>query len=185
MTPRARATDHPIIFDAAGVRLILAGEKTATRRLVRGPEAHRYETATPAEQRWLRDRWLSVCRYGRVGDRLWVQEPFFDCRCERPARDLGILYAADCPPGTPLGFPGGWRTPRFMPRELARLRLVVTGLRVERLHRLTTAGAWAEGCESIAEYRAQWATHNGKRVPWSSNPPVYVIEFARVGAQED
>ena len=84
-----------------------------------------------------------------------------------------------------------WRSPRFMPKEAARLWLEVKNVRVERLQNITADDIRAEGTPDtphdsnclIAERQSFidfWDSINAKRgYPWRSNPWVWVYEFAR------
>jgi hypothetical protein len=101
----------------------------------------------------------------------------------------------------------GWQSPYFMPREAARLFLLVEDVRVERLQEIGEADARAEGIKSYwAEphrddapfigaakeigadlcftrreaFQQLWDYINAKRdYPWVSNPYVWVISFER------
>lgn len=76
--------EHPILFSGPMVRAILSGQKTVTRRVVKGIDPERLgETMTRAQ--WQKvNRELPVafgptyfCPYGQPGDRLWVRETFY------------------------------------------------------------------------------------------------------------
>lgn len=85
----------------------------------------------------------------------------------------------------------GWRTPLSMPREVCRLGLRVTSLRVERVQAITDADAVAEGVRAISrddvprppassprdDFRLILQRTRG-HAAWCSNPWVWVIGFA-------
>lgn len=83
-----------------------------------------------------------------------------------------------------------WRSPRFMPREVARIFLEVKNVRIEKLQRITNEDAKAEGVTSIdpflrdlyiGAFHKLWDTLNARHgYSWDSNPYVYVYEFMRV-----
>jgi hypothetical protein len=75
----------------------------------------------------------------------------------------------------------------------SRITLEVTGIRVERLQRISPADCDAEGIEPsachtrdgadckarIADYRSLWESINGP-ASWDANPHVWVITFTRI-----
>src|SRR5204862_2403428 len=90
--------ERPIQFSAEMVRAILRGSKTQTRRpVLPEPEMIRRIKRVPQP---MRDGEPIACRFGEVGDRLWVRE-----RWAMEPRDR-LAYAAD---------PGGNGTHRWRP----------------------------------------------------------------------
>jgi hypothetical protein len=92
-----------------------------------------------------------------------------------------------------------WRSPLFMPRDAARIKLEVKGVRIERLRDITEDEAKAEGvngccanrhCDNPDEcavtdyldpFMETWDSLNAKRgCGWVSNPWVWVYEFMRI-----
>ena len=206
--------ERPILFSGPMVNAILEGRKTQTRRIV-------------SDRHY---KYASVCPYGQIGDRLWVRETWADVSTESgPAilyKALGAentsryhFCSEDAYPveyeryptckftmwcGDLLrGEPGhAWRPSIFMPRNLSRITLEITDVRVERLQDITEEDARAEGfecgttwqaipgeehrSEPAEEYSATdsmqqlWDKINGKRASWDSNPYVWVITFKRL-----
>ncbi len=157
--------EHPILFTSDMVKAILAGHKTQTRRI-----GTRY------------DSW-------QVGDLIWVRETW------KPTHSFlyggtYVRYRAD---GARLDVPhdmGGtstdkWRPSIFMPRWASRLTLEITGLREERLQKITAEDEVREGADTILDnyphqmFEHLWDSINGKKPgrAWADNPTVKVIEF--------
>lgn len=202
--------ERPILFSGPMVRALLTGTKTQTRRVVQGapadwapigPEVYSptvvdrngdeqpgpdaYGAGNDDGSDWIR------CPYGQPGDRLWVREAW---RTE-PALD-------PCPPreialvGAPVQYEAGphadvlggkLRPSMFMPRSLARIALLVTGVRVERLQDISRGDAMAEGCpfpnmargeDPRVWYEDLWCDLNGAD-SWRANPWVWVVEFRK------
>lgn len=154
--------ERPIIFSGPMVRAILDGRKTQTRRVVKNPGL---PCATDDQHR---DEFMrnGRCPYGYPGDRLWVRET---CRAFERREDAidGVVYSAD---GAfrPIentnkaadqwcdlyayGKQRGRIVPSIhMPRWASRITLEVSGVRVERLQKITEADAVAEGLKSVAK----------------------------------
>ena len=118
----------PILLNVAEVRCILQSGKATIRRRVRNVPI----ALKP--------------RVRRVGDVLWVREPFA-CKLVTEGEQLQLLvkvrYAADGPDGVPRFIPPGkmggtfhtlsYRShpPEYMPKALARLTVKVTAATVE------------------------------------------------------
>lgn len=148
------------------------------------------------------------CPFGKVGDRLWVRETW---QLHSRATDVGTLvYRASrqnswtemhqlIPAELTLGvqpkpFQEGWRRSTHMPRWASRIKLEITGVRVERLHDITRCDIQAEGLECPPELRSDdvspnyrdwypaaykdlWNSNGGQ---WDLNPWVWVIEFKKL-----
>ena len=84
-----------------------------------------------------------------------------------------------------------------MPKDIARIWLEITGMKVERLQDISQEDARAEGSklwipedDNLKQYtngsyrngfHELWDNINIKRgYPWSSNPWVWMIEFRRI-----
>lgn len=178
--------ERPLLFSAPMVISILAGHKTQTRRLVRGP----IESVEGAP--YFR---IESCPYGVAGDRLWVRETWGGDDC------CGYAYRADHPDWPHFEGDGEqpdspWRPSIFMPRKASRITLKLTGVRVERLQDISEEDAQAEGVEcgvGLPPYKGQpyppsyvrsfsrlWDEINGKRAPWSINPWIWCLTFRRL-----
>jgi len=190
----------PIIFSTPMVRAILQGNKTQTRRVIRGGYMHQY---TPYQYTAENSKHYAI-PYHR-GDVLWVRETW---------RKTGVIskpyaYKADEETLNLIGENGEllsaqyrWKPSIHMTKEAVRIFLKVTDVRVERLQDITKDDCIAEGVvtqkelnnldtignaprEEYARYlfRELWDTINAKRnngvYSWERNPFVWVITFER------
>lgn len=139
------------------------------------------------------------CPYGSPGDRMWVKEKWrpvwhddlyctvqyaADSSYRKPdfsEEDRGLRFSDLCEQSGDNAEP--WHPSIYMWREMSRLTLEVTGVRVERLQAISEADAIAEGCGSpingtlaVLEYARLWDEINGKGA-WAENPWVWVVEF--------
>ncbi len=175
MTPVA---ERPIIFGVEGVRAILAGTKTQTRRVIKPqPNAGTNgRMVTLGGASWgLLDGYLLGewrCPYGVPGDRLWVRETWLelDGRHQPPR----CAYRADQKPGDldseeirqeyiRCGYPYRWRPSIHMPRWASRLTLELTDVRVQRLQEISEQDAQAEGAVYYPEIPRGRYGDNGTR----------------------
>lgn len=204
--------DRPILFSGAMVRAILDGHKTQTRRIVKpqppgwathpsmAPSStdlfcHWTDGGTEDCAFWPKDEPLR-CPYGKPGDRLWVRETWATLGRQVHA----AVYRADN-----IGYPvERWRPSIHMPKWASRITLEVTGVRVERVQRISEADAVAEGVDpwpfnplqpmttgelgADSPYRGgfavKWDEINEDRGTWYSNPWVWVVEFNRIEADQ-
>lgn len=187
-TVRVPPKERPILFSGPMVRAIIDGRKTQTRRVVRDPigaidRGHIVSARTGREV---------TCPFGAPGDRLWVRETWAPVLNESGETDR-FVYRADGGDysdwETEDGDPFRWKPSIFMRPAGCRLRLEVTGIRVERLHEISEEDARAEGCVSRTyrdgrgaesarlDFQGLWESINGKRAPWASSPWVWVVEF--------
>ncbi len=161
----------PILFNGDMVRAILECRKTATRRLVK------YRKPPY-----------------RVGDILYVRETWGEWTG-------GYIYRAwPYPFPQPGCYPTTvWHPSIHMPKEIARIWLRVTDVRVERLQDITEEQAEAEGCggyqteckfsvSPCCHFMEVWDSTVNKRdadrYGWVANPWVWVIEFEKCGKPE-
>jgi len=177
--------EHPILFSTNMVKAILEGRKAQTRRALKPQPLNEIPMNVP-------DEWVALtevnpnhgkvikCRFGQIGDRLWVRETVHN---DDEARRY--YYKAD-PPRERFYYEGEWKPSIFMPRWASRITLEITGVRVERLQEISLADIQAEGIYDdrathnaplqLGKFQLLWDSINEKH-PWSSNPWAWVIEF--------
>ncbi|WP_063942202.1 ASCH domain-containing protein [Enterobacter bugandensis] len=164
--------ERGMIFNGEMVRAILDGRKTQTRRIMNVQpsdgfhpthngydldlNAHWYTPGVVDKNGYLQPAKKDVfgvadenegytCPFGTVGDRIWVRETF--CAVpdhDEPAGCSALLYAAD---GN--GPYGKWTPSIHMPRCASRITLEITGVRVERLDKISEEDAVAEGMQGV------------------------------------
>lgn len=184
--------ERPILFSAEMVRAILDGRKTQTRRVlgiqpleILTPRNKTERALNQVTRMWSGTRtWFSLtergatiadnhgvafrCKYGEVGDHLWVRETWNVQRVgiARAAigyraggdliRDLGdsLIPTPDERPA--FGAERRWRSPIHMPRWASRITLEITAIRIERVQQISLADAKAEG---TPEYKPRLTAH--------------------------
>lgn len=194
----------PILFNTEMVRAILRGQKTSTRRIVKGfiPDdvIWGYTVFTP--KGYISCRGTFPVGYGekffklpyQKGDILYVRETWGTYSKNWWEADY-FMYRADYPNGaTTYTYSDGivcdlpkWHPSIHMPKEAARIWLKVTDVRVERLQDMTDDDAEAEGCfdytSTALGFPDVWDSTIKKsdldRYGWDANPWVWVIEFER------
>nr|DAP33804.1 MAG TPA: ASCH domain protein [Caudoviricetes sp.] len=217
----------PILFNTEMVRAILDGRKSCTRRLVKNDvEAvlnSPYHKAHPEVE----DKQIisKLCNPPyQPGDILYIRETWAWCPCwdcgldvEEPGcgheqeqkyngekKEHGCyIYRASCADNE---YPSvdTWHPSIHMPKEVARIWLKVTDVRVERLQEITAEETKKEGCDgrcecpssgadgslscktrdfSLEKFETIWDSTVKKtdldRYGWDANPWVWVIEFER------
>lgn len=162
--------ERPILFSAPMVLAILDGRKTQTRRVIKKPEPSNIEFdgvdyfAEDQNGDW--HKVTDFCKFGRVGDRLWVRETFgFEVRNLGGTPHDKVVYRATEPEAVHCYGCNGeeikmkWKPSIFMPRKHSRITLEITGVRVERLNDISREDALSEGIDrwddtaSITPYR--------------------------------
>jgi hypothetical protein len=201
--------DIPIIFSAPMVRALLEGRKTMTRRIFKmnGEPPPRWDgrfgfsVLTPDRYVELRgvdpergplSRFMPL-RYTKA-DRLWVRERWKAIHSGDPTQ--GARYRADVSFDQTV-----WRPSIHMPRWASRLTLIVTGVKVERLHDIVLHDVRAEGCEvrqfwlfglegeerrqvGVRVFGHLWEEIHG-RESWDANPFVVAVSFRVIKANID
>lgn len=218
-----RVRELPILFNDEMVQALLTGRKTCTRRAIELPDKM---TGRPIGKSGDSSNPLGFFYPGGIkrppyqpGDILYVKEtwrwcPCWDCGLDavlgcckyekdslynNSEKEYGCYkYRASC--GN-YGFPATdiWRPSIHMPKEVARIWLKVTNVRVERLQNITEAEAILEGAtNNIAFIHSPdneydhihtarehfvdiWNSTIKKggidKYGWDANPFVWVIEF--------
>jgi hypothetical protein len=209
-SPPPRVKERPILFSGAMVRAILDGRKTQTRRIVKFVQFDRSDTpgydwhfrgtakGTKRSSLWQdmrHEQILSMCPYGKPGDRLRISE---EVTVKPLCEDwFTVLYHADralverpCNPGLMQrikNYKTGHLRGVSLPPAYARPdRLIITGVCVERLQDISEADAMAEGYsveneidgDPIEWFAYLWESINGSD-SWAANPWVWVVEFRR------
>lgn len=149
-------------------------------------------SSTPAEPK------LIKLPYGEIGDMLYFKETYalgqtsIVYRANYLDGGLGADSVVDLKTGdlTPLV----WKPSIFMNRKYSRIVKTIMRVRVERLQEITGSDCYCEGVgvsyttslgpeqwqNSQRElYSGLWDDINGKKLPWSYNPWVWVYEFER------
>lgn len=197
--------EKPILFSTEMIQAILRKKnpKTQTRRII-NPQPNIDNDSGYVFLKngkiqldiynWKEDS-LKFCPFGKVGDILWVRETW-GIRvgmikrngAEFDSQDI-YLYKANWNHIHKLK---GWKPSIHMPKEVCRIKLRNTDLRVERLQDITTEDILKEGFKTnLREYDAEvdlkssfkdlWNKLNSKRgYSWNSNPYVWVISFERI-----
>ena len=195
----------PILFNTEMTKAILEGRKACTRRVVKLDlglaDADKNDSSylmIPDEYGDYHDA-KDLCRY-QPGDILYVRETW--CKVGEDVdsiffEDSGamyngqVLYRAD---GIDLDDIGRWKPSIHMRKELARIFLKVTDVRVERLQDVGCKEAKKEGvmADEFVRKDGRFLTERGNFVElwnstikkkdldqfgWEANPFVWVIEF--------
>lgn len=194
-----------LMFKAPLVRAILAGQKTQTRRVVKGvghdncialrkpskTKAGVFTHAMDAPK-------LGMCPWGQPGDRIYVRETWRGVVNIAPPGSYEYAVARYVPDqehcrrveyaATQEADGEPWRPAIHMPKWAARIWLEVTGVRVERLQQITEADCIAEGAPgghgAIGGYHYNTTPLEQFRNIWEStggdwdaNPWVWVVDF--------
>jgi hypothetical protein len=213
-----------ILFSTPMVAAILDGRKTQTRRVVKKLPKGMYGVEWDYDEATDQITWYATCgaisngcamdwreplkpKY-QPGDILWVRETWGIAPSDRnPDHEADILrnkawdwivYKAD---GGLFHQKQKWRPSIFMPREAARIFLLVTDVHAERVQNITEEEAKAEGAIAEAGYcngvpAAQygksyrlgfswlWDSINAKRGHgWEVNDWVWAYTFQRISKE--
>ena len=181
-----------LMFKAPLVRAILSRQKTQTRRVFTAKNGGVWPNKNdrPGMQQIMRN-----CTFGQPGDRIYVRETF--ARVPTVCGSDDLIFAADYQDGSDKAAGVKYTPAIHMPKDLARIWLEVTGVRVERLQSISEEDAKAEGTEPwpcdhkrqsckdigctgpdhLPGFRSLWESTGGD---WAANPWVWVIDFKRI-----
>lgn len=204
--------ERPILFSAPMVKAILEGRKTQTRRVVMADRYRHHSwqqgSARPSsghlvfrvDEKWGASAWdagnfpidpISVCPYGKPGDRLWVRESLtLGCVQREAMRPIMAVYqdshgymgvedkmAPDAPEGSRSWCLKWKRVPSIhMPRWASRITLEITNVRVERVQEISYEDALAEGVMALDDETKDLAA----RFYGSATRPVGAVDYFRL-----
>ena len=177
-----------IIFSTPMVQAILQGRKTQTRRIIKQIRTNdkgnvdfdfKNHSGRNIPKEDINSALVGLVDNApyKVGDVLYVKETYqhTDVLNIHPTDDnYGYVYKADGQPWE--DFEGWkWKSPMFMPEKAARLFIVITGIKVERLQDISEEDAIKEGVERD---RDGWkgydiiekGPHKGKPHPFNAVP---------------
>lgn len=197
-------TERPIILNAQEVNAVLAGNKKQHRVPVltadQQKEGFNWDYSADGDSAVFikiiddehQEVLLKPCPFGKVGDRLWVQEPthtanswdwFYDAthslvECKDPytPSDLYLPWDDDHQEYT------GPISAEHMPYWASRLLLEITDISIERVQDITIGDALKEGFGMNFAF-GYWVLKHGEAA-WLKNPWVWVIEFKVVEPSE-
>lgn len=182
----------PAIFNTEMVRAILDGRKTQTRRIASDTAELVYRCAkcTPSSPY-------------QVGDIIYVRETFGVVYSSNEYDDdPRVYYKASPDPYDMHHDVKKWKPSIHMPKEYARLFLIVKDVRIERLNEISEEDAIAEGierfksgfksygkhfcentiCPPIESFSRLWESIYG--IGSFDNRYVWVTEFERISKEE-
>lgn len=200
----------PILFNLAMTRAILAGRKTVTRRVAfKRQDLREFHSREYPEGWWFNGRvykdWntalvspqglLFHCKY-RPGDILYIREAF-GYASDILDGEPGPVYQSDytATEQAHLKKKGWkWKPSLHMPKDLARIFLKITSIRLEPLHDifLDPPGpdnqVAREGCLYSPDFIAVWDSTVPKKdrdtYGFEANPWVWVLEFEQISKEE-
>jgi len=137
------------------------------------------------------------CPLGKVGDKLWVKEPWIISTCieslnkENEGKQT-ILYRATKPGYLPDSVK--WKSTVTMPQWASRIKLEITDIRVEKIQDISEEDAEAEGVDFMRHYpdsdpsfkakmlfEGLWdSVYEKKGYGWDTNCYVWVREFKKM-----
>lgn len=196
----------PILFSTPMVQAILNGTKQQTRRVIKPQPLFVADPNVPFKTADADPKGIIKCPYGQPGDRLYAKEAIK--RIDWADGIPGIAYVADDEPVWDMTRPCQWvwknksLPSMYMPKNIARIWLEVTDVRVERLQDITEEDVRAEGIERGTTYyygephkikgspkcyntakeafAGLWNSLAKPDYTWNDNPYVWVIEFKKV-----
>jgi hypothetical protein len=211
-------TEKPIIFNTEMVRAILDGRKTQTRRPIKPQPSSGIRTSVFVKSGIEDGHGREIKPPYQIGDTLYARETFSflpsaECGsfCNGPCsgyykNEYGCyVYRTDYGTTEDDSFPPSmfkWHPSIHMPKEAARIRLKVTGVKPERVQEISIQDAISEGvfqnepafaraimrdCHNqnlpyaVANFAVLWdSIYSARGYGWDENPYVWKISFERV-----
>jgi hypothetical protein len=201
-----------ILFNTEMTKAILDGRKVQTRRVIKSDEEFIKKLMVNLYNDYSFDNFIEREAKYQIGETIWVREParvieMFDKDNEKV--EFSFQYLSDMSFGNmkvpsrfisknvneykyPKWLELGQGIPNGCIKEMARIFLKITNVRVERLQDITLDDIIAEGWnKSTGFYNSDldsaldwWETLWDKTAPkgykWEDNPYVFVYEFERV-----
>jgi uncharacterized protein YhfF len=182
------------------VRAVLEGRKTQTRGLIDVDISNNFDcdpdgTAIAYMNPETGDIYnpLEIAPY-QLGDILYVRETW-----NRNPFKTGTSYAYRASKETWFFRDMKWKSSSCMPKEVARIFLKVTDVRVERVQDITEEDAKAEGVNGIVDiffksirnghilfFSDMWnKLYEKKGYSWDTNPWIWIREFERIEVNAD
>lgn len=135
---------------------------------------------------------IAKCRFGKIGDWLWVKETFW--YIDFCGEDNGYVYKASPNGKDWQESDEGWRWKPsiFMPKMAARIWLEVTDIKVKRVQDITWQEIYAEGIRAeesglpfdptnIELWQQLWTKINGEE-SWNADDWTWQISFKLLSA---
>jgi len=198
-----------ILFNTEMTKAILDGRKVQTRRAIKDKFYYRLDEETkklPYVEKYINDFIKENAKYQK-GDTLWVREPAKITYHFNIVNEITFQYLADGEKeqiSIPKRFLDKHNSyahvkwiqnyqgiPNGCIKEMARIFLKVTNVRVERLQNMTFHDIHKEGCpipfddlstdfKELNWWINLWNKTAPKGYKWEDNPYVFVYEFERV-----
>ncbi|MHA2089097.1 MAG: hypothetical protein ACW972_12520 [Promethearchaeota archaeon] len=213
-----------ILMTTENAKAILDGRKSQTRRPIKIPlnikgtfdqvvkDTHDFYVISKSEldemgiPKWIHNQKIK-CRYGQVGDRLYVKENFtvkqfsecgkLNIEYEDGSWAIEQLTEEEFEKYKRWKYPFGKKSKLFMFKSLSRITLEITDIRVERVADICIDDILKEGIKenntdseywrenTLEDFIQLWDSINKKRgYGWDVNPWVWVIEFIRILEQK-
>lgn len=148
--------ERPILFSTPMVQAIRAGWKTQTRRIVKFPKCYQLDTLSDWELRyngndcsfWKGPQYTLpsfVCPYGKPGDLLWVRESFNYFYDTDGSGQRTTIYRCGAESVINNVDQVTWKPSIHMPKNAARIWLLLKAVRVEQLHAISRNDIRDEG----------------------------------------
>jgi hypothetical protein len=211
-------TERPILFQTEMVQAILEGRKTQTRRTkgftnenpgdweVQVVRSFPVSKTDPAyygvffkHKIYPNKTGLIKSQYGKPGDLLWVRETWAHTKqlnINFEDESYGYVYKSDDQIWESYE-EWKWKPSIHMPKDAARIWLMIEDIRVERVQEISEKDAILEGIEKVElhsqpkwkrydegfctmyptiSFKSLWHSINGEE-SWNANPWVWVIQF--------